>query len=70
MTEFSLNKEFENLVRQTVDEQEKATVIEEGKNVADNDESAKNRDLFQDNNAIKKKTKKKKQALNHKLQFE
>ena len=63
ITEFSLNKEFENLVRQMVDEQEQATVIEEGKNVADNDESAKKRDFFQDNNAIKKNKNKKKTSV-------
>ena len=37
MIEFSLNKELENLVRQTVGVQEQTTVIEERKNVADND---------------------------------
>ena len=66
MTEFSVNKEFENLVRQTVGEQEQMTVIEEGKKVTKNNESAKNRDFFQNNNAIKKR---KKRASNHTRQL-
>ena len=68
MTEFSLNQEFENLVKQTVSEQEQMTAIERRSNMKDNGESAKNRDFFQDNNAIKKKTKK--QALNRTQQLD
>ena len=53
MTEFSQNPEFENLVKQTIGEQQ-TTVIDEKSNVTSMDESAKNRDFFQDNNPIKK----------------
>ena len=40
MTEFSLTQEFDNLVKQTISQQEQATVIEERNNIKDNDESA------------------------------
>ena len=66
MTEFSLNQEFENLVKQTVSEQEQMTAIEGRSNMTDNGESAKNRDFFQDNNAVKKK----KQTLNRTQQLD
>ena len=67
MTEFSLNQEFENIVKQTVSEQEQMTAIEGRSNMTDNGELTKNRDFFQDNNAIKKK---KKQALNRTQQLD
>ena len=70
MTEFSLNKEFENLVRQTVDEQEQATVIEEGKNVQTTTNQQKTEISFKIITASKKNKNKKKQTLKHKLQFE
>ena len=53
MTEFSLNKEFRNLIKQTIGDQ---YLIEVEKNNATvMDESAKNRNFFQDNNTIIKK---------------
>ena len=67
MAEFSLNQEFENIVKQTVSEQEQMTAIEGRSNMTDNGELTKNRDFFQDNNAIKKK---KKQALNRTQQLD
>ena len=66
MAEFSLNQEFENIVKQTVSEQEQMTAIEGRSNMTDNGELAKNQDFFQDNNAIKKK----KQALNRTQQLD
>ena len=58
MRHFSLNRKFQNLVKQTLDSQ-KQTVVEvlkEKETVKNNEESAKNPDLFQDNNVIRKKT--------------
>ena len=40
MTEFSLTQEFDNLVKQTISQQEQTTVIEERNNMKDNGESA------------------------------
>ena len=56
MREFSQNPEFENLVKQTIGDQQ-TTVIDEKSNVTSMNESAKNRDFFQDNNPIKKNVK-------------
>ena len=56
--DFSLNRKFQSLVKQTLDSQ-KQTVVEvlkEKETVKNNEESAKNPDLFQDNNVIRKKT--------------
>ena len=52
MTEFSLNKEFENLIKQIIGSHH-LTEIEKNK-VTTMDESSRNQDFFQDNNAIKK----------------
>ena len=52
MIEFNLNQEFEDLVNQTIGDQQ-TIVMEEKNNMTNIDESAKNRDSFQDNNAIK-----------------
>ena len=60
MTEFSLNKEFKNLVTQVINgqkqEQEQVFVTQKGNNITNHDESAKSQNFFQDNNTINKKT--------------
>ena len=59
MTEFSLNHEFENLVRAILTEEQQ--LINSNDNSSNNmthkDQSAKSPDFFQGNNAIKKKEK-------------
>ena len=52
MIEFNLNQEFEDLVNQRIGDQQ-TIVMEEKNNMTNIDESAKSRDFFQDNNAIK-----------------
>ena len=56
MTEFSLNTEFENLIKATQTDQEQQKQTEEMTTVLEkkHDKSAKSPDFFQDNNAIKK----------------
>ena len=52
MTEFSLNKEFENLIKQTIGNHH-LREIEKNK-VTAMDESSRNQDFFQDNNYQKR----------------
>ena len=57
MTEFTLNTEFENLIKELLTDQEQQKQTEEMTTVLEknHDESAKSQDFFQDNNAIKNK---------------
>ena len=52
MIEFNLNQDFENLVNQTIGDQQ-TIVMKKKNNMTNIDESAKSRDFFQDNNGIK-----------------
>ena len=58
MRDFSLNKKFQNLVKQTLDGQKHMVVqvLKEKETVKNKEKSAKSPDLFQDNNVIRKKT--------------
>ena len=56
MRDFSLNRKFQSLVKQTLDSQKQTAVevLKEKETVKNNEESAKSPDLFQDNNFRKK----------------
>ena len=55
MLQFSLNREFENLVKATLTEEQLINNSNNNNNkITDEDESAKSLDFFQDNNVIKK----------------
>ena len=53
MSQFSLNQEFENLVKGTLTEEHQLINNNNNNKMADEDELPKSPDLFQDNNAIK-----------------
>ena len=59
MTDYSLNKQFEDLVQKTLHEQESNSnnnqEIKQNNNSSDNSVSAKSPDFCQGNNAIKNK---------------
>ena len=59
MTEFSLNTEFENLIKATLiaDDMNQQQQQQNMMPNKEHDESAKSRDFFQNNNAIKKRSK-------------
>ena len=63
MTDYSLNKQFKNLVQKKLQEQDSNSNInnnqemKQNNNNNDNSVSAKSPDFFQGNNAIKKKRK-------------
>ena len=64
MTDYSLNKQFKNLVQKKLQEQDSNSNInnnqemKQNNNNNDNSVSAKSPDFFQGNNAIKKKKEK------------
>ena len=67
MTDYSLNEQFDDLAQNTLQEQESNNnnnqEMKQNNNNNNNSVSAKNPDLFQGNNAIKKKKKNKFKAV-------
>ena len=64
MTEFSLNTELENLIKQTLN-QDNQEQLEKMTATENHDEWAKSPNIFQYNNDIKKKERKKKLVSGH-----